>query len=59
MLKYAAFEPPVPGYDFVRDEIEMVMAALVDDPTLDVATELATLNVLANEILAEQMAQIQ
>jgi len=35
------------------------MAALVDDPTLDVATELATLNVLANEILAEQMAQIQ
>jgi len=59
MLEYSAFEPPVPGYDFVRDEIEMVMAALVDDPTLDVATELATLNVLANEILAEQMAQIQ
>lgn len=58
LLQYGAFEPPVPGYDFVRDEIELTMAALVDDTTLDVATELATLNGIANEILADQMSQV-
>ena len=59
LLEYGAFEPPVPGYDFIRDEIELTMAALVGDPTLDVATELATLNDVANGILADQMAQVQ
>jgi len=59
LLEYGIFEPPVPGYDFVRDEIEIVMAAIVDDPTLDVAAALAELNIKANEILAEQMAQIE
>ena len=59
LLKYGAFEPPVPGYDFIRDEIELTMAALVDDTTLDPATELATLNDIANSILADQMAQVQ
>jgi len=59
LLEYGIFEPPVPGYDFVRDECEIVMAAIVDDPTLDVAAALAELDVTANEILAEQMAQIE
>jgi len=59
LLQYGAFEPPVPGYDFVRDEIELTMAALVEDPTLDVVSELAILNGIANDILADQMSQIQ
>jgi multiple sugar transport system substrate-binding protein/sn-glycerol 3-phosphate transport system substrate-binding protein len=58
LLPYGIFEPPVPGYDFVRDESEAVMAGIVDDPTLDVATALATLNETANGILSEQMSQI-
>jgi multiple sugar transport system substrate-binding protein len=59
LLQYGVFEPPVPGYDFVRQEVNVYMAAIVDDPTLDVATELGKLNVTANELLAEQLAQIQ
>ena len=59
LLQYGVFEPPVPGYDFVRQEVNVYMAAIVDDPTLDPATELGKLNVTANEILAEQLAQIQ
>jgi len=59
LLEYGAFEPPVPGYDFVRDEIELVMAALVDDPSLDVQAELDILNDVANGILADQLSQIE
>ena len=59
LLEYGVFEPPVPGYDFVRQEVNVYMAAIVDDPSLDVATELGLLNVTANELLAEQLAQIQ
>ncbi len=59
MLKYGIAEPNVPGYDFVRDEIEAVMAAIVDDPTLDVSTALNDFNDVANGILADQLAQIE
>jgi ABC-type glycerol-3-phosphate transport system substrate-binding protein len=59
LLPYGTFEPPVPGYDFVRDESEAVMAGIVDDPTLDVATALSSLNEVANGILSEQMSQIE
>ena len=59
MLQYGIAEPNVPGYDFVRDEIEAVMAAIVDDPTLDVATALTDFNEVANGILADQLAQIE
>ncbi len=59
LLPYGIFEPPVPGYDFVRDEIEAVMAAIVDDPTVDVTTALTDFNVVANDILADQLAQIE
>lgn len=59
LLEYGIFEPPVPGYDFVRDESEAVMAAIVDDPTLDVPTALANLDEVANSILADQLEQLQ
>jgi multiple sugar transport system substrate-binding protein/sn-glycerol 3-phosphate transport system substrate-binding protein len=59
LLPYGKFEPPVPGYDFVRDNvIEVVMTSIVDDPTSDVKALLDQANVDANAILAEQLAQI-
>lgn len=54
LLQYSAAEPPVPGYDFVRDEAEGVMAAIVADPSVDVAASLADLTATANDILADQ-----
>jgi multiple sugar transport system substrate-binding protein len=59
LLEYGIFEPPVPGYDFVRDEIEAVMAAIVDNPTQDVETSLTDFNDIANGILSDQLAQIE
>jgi len=60
LLPYGVFEPPVPGYDFVRDNvIEPAMTAIVDDTTVDVRAILDEANVNANAILAEQMAQIK
>ena len=58
LLEYGWFEPAVPGYDFVRDEIEVVMAAVVDNPALDVQVEFDKLNTFGNKILAEQLEQI-
>ena len=52
LLPYGTTEPPVPGYDFVRDRVQEVMAAIADGA--DVATSLAELTVEANEILADQ-----
>ncbi len=52
LLPYGTTEPPVPGYDFVRDRVEEVMAAIVDGA--DVAESLGALTVEANEILADQ-----
>ncbi len=56
LLKYGVAEPPVPGYDFVRDMIEAEMAAIVDgapvQATLDAANE------EANAILTDQMADM-
>ncbi len=54
LLQYGVVEPQVPGYDFVRDETEIVMAAIVEDPEVDVQETLDELNELANEILADQ-----
>lgn len=53
LLKYARFEPPVPGYDFVRDIVSEVWAAIVDGA--DVVSALTDLNEEANEILGEQL----
>ncbi len=52
LLPYGTTEPPVPGYDFVRDRVQEVMAAIADGT--DVATALAELTAEANEILADQ-----
>lgn len=54
LLQYSKTEPPVPGYDFVRDEAEGVLAAIVGDSSMDVAASLADLTELSNEILADQ-----
>ncbi len=56
MLKYGATEPPVPGYDFVRDMAEEAMAAIAEGA--DVTATLATLGVDSNASLAEQMSMI-
>ncbi|HSQ27544.1 MAG TPA: BMP family ABC transporter substrate-binding protein, partial [Anaerolineales bacterium] len=47
------FEPPTPGYDFVRTKVGEAMAAIADGA--DVATTLAALNEESNVILADQM----
>lgn len=53
LLQYGKFEPPVPGYDFVREQVLTAMAAIVDGA--DVVTTLNDLNTQANQILAEQL----
>ncbi len=60
LLPYGVFEPPVPGYDFVRDNVvEVVMTSIVDDVTADVKALLDEANAAANVILVEQLSQIQ
>ena len=54
LLPYGTFEPPVPGYDFVRDEVGKSMAAIANGDPVD--STLATLNQTANQILSEQMS---
>ncbi len=57
LLEYGATEPPVAGYDFVRDLIEQEMAAIMDGaPVEEILTE-ATAE--SNEILAEQLAELE
>jgi basic membrane lipoprotein Med (substrate-binding protein (PBP1-ABC) superfamily)/ABC-type glycerol-3-phosphate transport system substrate-binding protein len=55
LLQYGKFEPPVPGYDPVRVKVSEAEAAIADGA--DVATTLAGLDVTANGILAEFMAE--
>ncbi len=55
LLQYGVAEPPVAGYDFVRDMIEEVMAEIVDNADLDVQERLDEANEEANEILADQV----
>ena len=60
LLPYGKFEPPVPGYDFVRDNvIEVVMTQIVDDTGSDVKALLDQATIDANTILDEQMAQVK
>ncbi len=54
LLPYGRFEPPVPGYDFVRDLVAEAAAAITGGA--DVASTLASLNEEANVILSEQMS---
>jgi multiple sugar transport system substrate-binding protein len=53
LLPYGRFEPPVPGYDFVREKVAEAAAAITGGA--DVASTLQALNEEANVILSEQM----
>ena len=53
LLPYGHSEPPVPGYDFVRDIVTAAMADIANGA--DVASTLADVTEEANEILAEQL----
>lgn len=55
-LQYGVAEPPVPGYDFVRDLIAGEMAAILEGA--DVEATLGFANLEANEILADQLSDI-
>jgi phosphate/phosphite/phosphonate ABC transporter binding protein len=50
-LEYGRFEPPTPGYDFVRDMVGEAMAAIADGA--DVTSTLDELNTNANANLDE------
>ncbi len=56
MLQYGKYEPPVPGYDFVRVMINEAMAAIADGA--DVNSTLQKLNTDGNASLAEQMSMV-
>ncbi len=56
LLEYSKAEPPVPGYDFVRDRIREDMASIIDGA--DVAETLAAANEEANIILEDQLAEM-
>ena len=57
LLPYGQAEPPVPGYDFVRDIVSQEMAAIADGAP--VAETLDFLNAEANLILEDQMSEMQ
>lgn len=57
LLQFSKFEPPTPGYDFVRSEVGTAMAAIADGA--DVAATLDALNETANQILADQLSQMK
>jgi multiple sugar transport system substrate-binding protein len=56
LLPYGIAEPPVPGYDFVRDEVASDMAAIMDGQAVE--STLKTANATANEILADQLKSL-
>lgn len=58
MIQFGLFEPPVPGYDFVRLEVSKSVSAIMTSAA-DVKSTLDTLNTAANKILADQMAQLK
>ena len=53
LLPYGKFEPPVPGYDFVRVAVGEAMAAIANGD--DVASTLSSLDEESDAILDEQM----
>ncbi len=56
LLKYGTAEPPVPGYDFVRDEIASDMSAIVGGAPVQETLDAA--NATANEILTDQLKDL-
>lgn len=59
LLEYGTTEPPVPGYDTIRDDIGQSMAFIVEDTGLDPIDELTALNDAANDELADLLADIE
>ncbi len=57
LLEFGQTEPPTPGYDFVRDIVEIEMTAIMDGA--DVTEILEALNEEANEILQDQLEQLE
>ncbi len=57
LLEYGEAEPPVPGYDFVRDAVEQATAKITNGA--DVTQILAEVNEDANQILADQLEQLE
>jgi multiple sugar transport system substrate-binding protein/sn-glycerol 3-phosphate transport system substrate-binding protein len=55
LLKYGKFEPPVPGYDPIRNEANTTVAAILAEPYPDVKAALDELTKKANEILSQYM----
>lgn len=58
LLQYSVTEPPVPGYDPVRDDMENTMAFIVENTDEDVQDALDELNEDANEDLADLMEDL-
>jgi multiple sugar transport system substrate-binding protein len=56
LLGYGTAEPPVPGYDYVRDEIASDMSAIMDGAS--VTDTLKSANAAANQILADQLKSL-
>ena len=58
LIQYGTFEPAVPGYDPIREEMNKAMATMIEDPTKDVTAVMTALNTTANGILNEQLEQL-
>lgn len=56
LLEYGKAEPPMPGYDFVRDIVEEQMVAIVNGASVE--ETLSALTEESNEILEEQLADM-
>jgi multiple sugar transport system substrate-binding protein/sn-glycerol 3-phosphate transport system substrate-binding protein len=54
LLPYGIPEPPVPGYDLVRDEVNKAMAGIANGNPVD--STLSSLNRTSNQILSERMS---
>jgi multiple sugar transport system substrate-binding protein len=59
LIPFGKFEPPVPGYDFVREKVNLALAKIADPKGPDPKGVLDALNDEANIILADQLAQIK
>lgn len=53
LLEFGRTEPPVPGYDFVRTDMEETMAFLMENTDADVEQALTELEARANDNLME------
>lgn len=59
LLKFGISEPPVPGYDAVRDAITKAISQIVASPYPDPKPILDKLNTDANQILKDQLSQMK